>query len=328
MLETVISNPNLSTNPSIEDLRAVVNGTTPAAPAAPPAPPVETPVAPPVTAPAAPVAAGAEPPAPPVPEDKKPKRFSDLTRRAQEAEARANALAREMATLKAAPPAPTVTAPTAPTAPQSDEITDLPGKPTPPDDGKWTGTWDELNAAKSKFTSDMIAWGVKNERNKEKLTDARNAELASRQQVDTTWKEKYNAAIEEDGAFEGIVKVVGAALKVHPGIAEVIKESDIAADILRHLHDTPDALAKLTKMSIASAARTIGVIEKSIIDKKAAPPAPPLPPPPPQIGGGASGNSTDNQPDPSKMSIDELRIHVNKTKTGNVGLAATRRKVL
>jgi hypothetical protein len=270
---------DISDTSSFQDLRAALEPTADA-------PIVETPV---TTEVVIPPVVESEPVVDPVVEtvppvvDKKPKRFSELTRRAQEAEARTTALAAELAALKSAP----VTAKPAP-------VTEpLQGKPVLPNADTFTGTWAELETARAKYTEDLVAWSVANDRHQRDTEKAKADATARALAVNQTWQQQYDAAVEADENAEAAVKKIAPVIG-KLGIADVVKESEVAMEIILALDADPKRLEKIQGMSIASAAREIGRIEDSILAKRTAPvtPAQPkLPNPPVAVGGAASGSA-------------------------------------
>jgi hypothetical protein len=316
--------PTLET---FSDLRAALNvPVTPLDSTGAPKPAEVTPPAPvaPVEPPAAPVV---DPPAPPAPveppADKKPKRFSELTRELEATRQQAADLAAQLAAAKTAP----VTPPPAPAPPPEAE-----GKPVAPDATNFTGTWAELELARVKYTEDYASWAVKNALHQREVQAVREVAINAARTVQEKWDAAFDAAVSVDDSVVDAVKHVGNVVKSLPGIIDVIKESEVGVEIVKELHADADALAKLSKMSIASAAREIGKIEAFVLGKKAvAPtkPVDPLPAPPSNVGGGASGHSSG--PDVNKlgeMPMTAFKETVGRMLTkGKVALNASRRSL-
>jgi hypothetical protein len=277
---------DITDNTSFQDLRAALT-----------ADPTPTPVTPVVEAPEVvvpPVVETTETPATeetPVPVvteplvDKKPKRFSQLTRELQDARQQAADLASRLAAVQATPAIPAT--------PAAPVIEPLAGKPTPPDAGTFTGTWAELETARAEYTEKLVLWSVQNDRH-QRETEKAKAETAKRiETVNRTFQQQYDAAVDADEHAETAVKNV-APIIGKMGIADVVKESEVAMEIILALDADPKRLEKIQGMSLASAAREIGRIEDSILAKRAAPVVPvkaKLPNPPVVVGGAASGSA-------------------------------------
>lgn len=281
---------------SFEDLRTALRMPAPISEiAAPVTPPVEPPVVPPVTPPVEkPADTPVVPPVEPV-VDKKPKRFSELTRELEASRQREADLLARLATPQ--PAAPVVPAPPAP-------LPEAPGKPVAPDSNTWTGTWPELEAARAKHVVDLVKWSVDNDRLQRTVESAREVEQATARTVQEKWDAAFDAAVAIDDNVADAVKHVGAELLAgnKRGIVDVIKESEVGVEIAKELHADAEKLKKVVGMTLASAAREIGKIEAAILGKRPVTPAvpvEPLPPPPQNIGGGASGHSAG--PDLTKL---------------------------
>jgi hypothetical protein len=246
--------------------------------------PADEPLAPPVETPAG---------------DRKPRRFSELTRRTEAAEAKAAELARELESLRTAASA---AKPAEVKPPQSE-----PDKPVPPDAATFSGTWEQLEAARAEYAEKLVDWKVKTHLAKAEADKQAQAAAERAAAVHQTWQQQYDAAVDRDErAVDAVAKVGAVVSKL--GITDVIKESDIGMEIVLHLDADKSALDKLGKMSIASAAREIGRIEAAILAKKSpatAAASKPLPAPPVAVGGSAGG--TDAPRKYENMSIGDLR---------------------
>lgn len=236
-------------------------------------------------------------------EEKKPKRFSELTRMKREAEAaalaekqRADALAKELEDLRAGKKP----------EPKAEE-----GKPQPPNPDTFTGTWQELEAARAKYAEDLAEW--KTNQAIKKLKDEQAAEEAKKAAAERNkgWQTQVDKLLDEHQEVmqEALTSVGSVAQKL--GIIEVIKESEVGAEIVLALHQDKATLDKLANMSPYSAAREIGRIEDRILAKKAPTSAAkaPLPKPPQALGGSTGGGST-RAVEVEKLGMAELKSFV------------------
>lgn len=255
-----------------------------------------------------------------------PKRFSEITRERDAEKARADALAAEVATLRAGQT--TQTAPTTKTAPAptTGDIADLPGKPVKPAFADFADkSYEEFEAAKDTYADQMIDYKVRNLRHKEAEQVKRDAARQEWEQVDKTWQQQYDTEMESDDTFE--TKVSAVAKVVAPkGLVEVIKESPVATEIVKLLHGDAAKLEAIGKMSPASAAREIGKLE-ALIQAKAptttttSTPAKPLPNPPLTLGG--SGDTTQKEKPLGDLPMSEFKERAKKSlKPGSVGLSS------
>lgn len=317
---------------SFEDLRSALNlpVVTLDATGAPAAPKEEAPAAPTAEATVVPPVTPIEPPVvppvdPPVVPDKKPKRFSELTRELEVTRQQNADLAARLAA--AVQPAAPVTPPAAAPLPEAE------GRPTPPDATTWDKSWPELEVARAKYTEDLVAWSLKNDRLQRTVEQAREVEQVASRTVHEKWLAAYDAAVAIDEAIVDAVKHVGDQLvsAAKRPIIDVIKESEVAVEIVKELTADADKLKKLAGMSLASAAREIGKIEAAILSKQPAPAAPAakLPAPPTEVGGGASGHTAG--PDLTKlgeMPMASFKETVGKLLSGKkVALGADRRSL-
>ena len=233
------------------------------------------------------------------------KRFSKLTHRAKEAEASNAALRAEIAALRAPVAATKAAEPAAPTA--------VAAKPTAPNANTWTGTWDELEAARTKYAEDLSEYKV-NEVLRKRDEGVKQAE--ARKIVETTheaWVRRLEDATEAHEDMESAVNEVGLLVS-NMGIQDVIKESEVGPEIVLHYFKDKDAMEKLSKMSMASAARAIGRVEAKLLEaKEAEAPSTPvvparvaaapkkLPTPAKLIGGAATGSAKEFDPTTAEM---------------------------
>lgn len=238
--------------------------------------------------------------------DKRERRFSELTKRAKEAEERALTLARELETLRSTPK---------PAEAAKPAVASTDDKPKPPAANSWEGTWEELENARLKYAEDLAAWSVRDALNK-RDAEAKQAKVkAQAEKVQQTWQQQVDAATELHEDMESAIKSVGDVVG-RMGIADVIRESEVGAEIVLQLHRDKGALDKLSDMSMASAARFIGRIEDQILSKRS--PAEvtktstgkALPKPPAVVGGAPSGDA--GKVDLDKADFGVFRANVRK----------------
>lgn len=220
--------------------------------------------------------------------DKKDRRFSKVTRERDAAVERAAALERELLALRTTPAKPAEQAPAA--APAATE-----GKPVPPNAETFQGTWQELETARAKYAEDLADWKVAEAFRKRDAEAQVAQQRVQAQQVQETFQQQVDRALDQHGEdFETAYKAVGNVVG-KLGIQDVIKESEVAAEIIMQLHNDAASLEKISKMSMASAARELGRIEDRILAKKStgtatATSAKTLPKPPAVVGGAPAGD--------------------------------------
>ncbi|MGH7238605.1 MAG: hypothetical protein ACREHG_00915 [Candidatus Saccharimonadales bacterium] len=250
----------------------------------------------------------------PVVSEKKPKRFSELTRQIETERERARQLEAELIALRGKP-----------TLPEPSKVleatSNLPDKPKPPDAAEYK-TWDELSTAQAKYVEDISAWSAKNAIHQEGIRRKQAEEKEQAQAVHQTWMEQLDAAVAENEYVADAVKKVGAVVG-KLGIVDVIKESPVGVEIVMKLDADAEALAKLAKMSVASAAREIGKIESAIFAAKDKTPAK-LPDPAPVVGGTVNNSTETKSKSLDQMSLAELREETSKGRRSRATLSVRR----
>ena len=294
------SAPTLSADPSIADLRAYLAADSEPAAASAAAPAEtetteisETPVAaaddktvsgqPETPAASEPAKEATEPEKD---KDNKPgesaidKRFRKLAQQRDEARQKAERLERELAA-KTSQPGPAATAATEPA--KTAAATD---KPVPPDPAKWTGTWEELEAAKLDYVEKLTDWKA-DQRERAKQAEAQQQQA---QELHKTWESKSEAFAKDNPEFEDAVANIGP-MATRAGVADLIKESPVGPEMVLYLHQHPEEVARMgaCKTQVALA-RELGKLEAQLsapvsqtttpASKKA------LPKPPASLGGG------------------------------------------
>ena len=305
--------------PSLAELKIMLNQNEPepaAAPAPQPATP-ETPAEipspggeePPAGSQGTEAASGTAPESQKTPEPETPveiprkpsgleKRFSKLTREIADANQRAEQAETRLRELEAAGKTP----PAEPAKPAASTAA-VAGEPVPPDPTGWTGTWEELEAAKIKYSRDIAAFVTKQAREELRAELQREAQAGEgqrvAQQLHASWEAKAEAAAKENPEFQEAVNEVGPVL-TRLGMADLVKESEVGPELVAELYGKPEQMEELLKLERQAnplgVSRVLGRIEARLllVKESAAKPAPkpsavaakPLPRPPATPGGG------------------------------------------
>ncbi len=282
--ETTVSTPApLSADPSISDLRTFLASDEPAA--EPAAETTEIPVAAgdektvegkPETQPASEAAVEK-------PEDKHEsaidKRFRKLAQQRDEARQRAEKAERELAAKSTQP------GPAAQPVTEAQPATAT-TKPAPPDPSKWTGTWEELEAAKLDYVEKLTDWKA-GERERAQQTRERQAQA---QTLHKTWEQKSEAFGKDNPDFEEAIQNIGPKV-TQAGVADLIKESPVGPEMVLYLHQHPEEAARMGQCKTqVSLARELGKLEAQLsapVSNTTAPAKAKLPKPPTSVGAGS-----------------------------------------
>jgi len=212
------------------------------------------------------------------------KRFRKLAQQRDEARQKADRLERELATKTTSQPGPAAESDTATRRP-SDTATAT--KPVPPDPSKWTGTWEEMEAAKLDYVDKLTDWKA-DSRERAKQAESQKAQA---QQIHSTWETKSEAFTKDNPDFADAIEHIGPMV-TRAGVADLIKESPVGPDMVLFLHQNPAEVARLgaCKTQVALA-RELGKLEAQLstpVSTTTTPPAAkkPLPKPPASVGGG------------------------------------------
>lgn len=137
------------------------------------------------------------------------------------------------------------------------------GEPIPPDPTKWTGTWEELEAAKIKYLEQKLDWKLGQPARDKAAADQAAAEAEGKQTFDA-WVERRDAVIELDAEFADANEIVGRFFTAR-GVAPLIIESDIGPELVMHFYKLPvDEQQRVAKMSSAKLAREILRVEAEL----------------------------------------------------------------
>jgi hypothetical protein len=184
------------------------------------------------------------------------------------------------------------------------------GRPVPPDPAKWTGTWEELEAAKIKYFDEMVEWRM-NAPLRERQAAERSEQEATAKAANDSWQERRSAAMEADPEYQSADDIVGRFFTAR-GVAPMIIESEVGPELVMHFYRLPkDEQVRVSKLSPAKLAREIHRVEDAILGAPPAEEEPkPLPSPKPKITSAArrpatelSGKSAGNTVDDAEAAI-------------------------
>ena len=242
------------------------------------------------------------------------RRFSKLTREREEERQRADAAEARLRELEAAGKTP----PAEPAKPVTSTAAAA-GEPAPPDPTTWTGTWEELERAKIKYSRDIAGFVAKQSREEIRAELQREAQAGegqrAAQQLHASWESKMAAADKVIPEFQEAINEVGPVL-TRLGMADLVKESEVGTELVAELYGKPEEVQELLKLerqgNPISVSRMLGRIEARLLIAKesAAKPAPkavaaaarPLPRPPATPGGGGHASTVPIE----DMSIKEI----------------------
>jgi hypothetical protein len=207
------------------------------------------------------------------------KRFRKLASQRDEARQRAEKAERELAA-KSTPPGPAAQ-PVAEAQPATATT-----KPAPPDPSKWTGTWEELEAAKLDYVEKLTDWKA-GERERAQQTRERQAQA---QTLHSSWEQKSKAFAEDNADFEDAIQNIGPKV-TQAGVADLIKESPVGPEMVLYLHQHPEEAARMGQCKTqVSLARELGKLEAQLsapVSNTTTPAAKArLPKPPTSVGAG------------------------------------------
>jgi hypothetical protein len=271
-------------DPSIADLRTMLAAED--APETPASPATET-VTPPgeKTAQGEPEPVAASETAVPETHEEKPgesaidRRFSKLAKQRDDARQEAERLRRELEAARTAPPGPAI-----PPVLEAAKPAAAPEKPKPPDPTTWTGTWEELEAAKLEYIDKLTDWKVAE---RERQAQAQQQQTAA-QALHATWEGRAQEFAKQHPDFVDAVESVGP-LATRAGVADLFKQSTVGPAMLLELHQHPEEVQRLSKLPTQAAlVYELGKLEARL---STAPPKPEtqaatakLPKPPAAVG--------------------------------------------
>jgi hypothetical protein len=148
------------------------------------------------------------------------------------------------------------------------------GEPVPPDPSTWTGTWEQLEAAKIKYVRDLTKWELgKGERDR-----AASAQRTRITELQGAYRTRADAVLEADPEYADAQAVIGEFVTAK-GVSELILESEVGPEIVMHLYRLPNAEQKrVAALSPLALAREIARLEMQL--SKAPAPAPEAAPQP------------------------------------------------
>lgn len=228
------------------------------------------------------------------------KRFRKLASQRDEARQRAEKAERELAA-KSTPPGPAAQ-PVTEAQPATATT-----KPAPPDPSKWTGTWEELEAAKLDYVEKLTDWKA-GERERKAATERQQAEART---LHTTWEAKSKAFGEDNPDFEDAIANIGP-LVTRAGVADLIKESDVGPEMVLYLHTHPSEVTRMGACKTQAAlARELGKLEAQLsapVSNTTAPAKAKLPKPPTSVGAGS----------PASIDLDKCDMRSFKREVGKL----------
>jgi hypothetical protein len=189
----------------------------------------------------------------------------------------------------------------APAKPAQAVTTAADGEPAPPDPAKWTGTWEELEAAKIKYVRDLTLW---------QLGKADRDRAAAEQQTKATvtqqaYRARADAMLAVDPEFADAQEIIGRFVTSR-GVSELILDSDVGPEVVMHLYRLPAAeQRRVASLSPLALAREIARIEKDLSKPAGATAAAAAAIPPPKRTSAAAKPATELSGSKSGSTADE-----------------------
>ncbi len=212
------------------------------------------------------------------------KKIDKLTRRVEEAEARA---ARAEAGNDTKTPA-------------AQPKKDADGKPTP-----------DSFETHAEFVEALTDWKVSQKLGEKDQQVATERQKAQREEALVKWNERKAAATVAHPDFDEVVE--NADVTVSPAMTQAIVESDLGAEIAYYLGKNPDEANRIAKLSASAALREMGKIEarlENTAEKKETPPAEKAAPKPsvkPKPVAPVNGTAKTATKDPDEMNFQEFK---------------------
>lgn len=161
--------------------------------------------------------------------------------------------------------------------PATEKKVEDPEMPVAPDPNTFDGTWEELQAAYSKYVTDRSAYDVKKAVEADRKAQSESARQAQfdeyKKNVEAIWNKRQDKAIERTPAYKELV--LDANGKIKPTIAKFINQttdgflvdSEIGPEILGHLAAHPEEFSKLSQMNPYQTARELTRLETALSEK-------------------------------------------------------------
>lgn len=136
-------------------------------------------------------------------------------------------------------------------------------EPVPPDPAKWTGTWEELEAAKIKYLRDLTKW----ELGKADRDRAATTQQGKVTEAQAAYKARADVALAADPEYADAQDVIGRFVTAK-GVDGLILESEVGPEIVMHLYKLPlDEQRRVAALSPLALAREITRIELQLSSK-------------------------------------------------------------
>jgi hypothetical protein len=150
-----------------------------------------------------------------------------------------------------------------------------------PDASKWTGTWEELQAAQLRYIEDLTDWKLK-QPDRDRAAAEKTAAEANERAIFDQWKERREAAVAADPEYADAQDIVGRFVTAKRCDSLII-ESEVGPEIVMHLYRLPkEEQERVSKLSPSRLAREIVLIEHKLLaladeEKPSSAPATPQP---------------------------------------------------
>jgi hypothetical protein len=168
---------------------------------------------------------------------------------------------------------PAESAPAKPAAAAAAAPASASGEPQPPDPTKWTGTWEELEAAKIAYLRDLTKWEL-GKADREKAAATQQTEVSELQRA---YKVRADGFLAADPEYADAQEIIGKFVTAK-GVSELILESEVGPEIVMHLYKLPnEEQQRVAKLSPLALAREITRIEAKLSKGGGEPPAAAIP---------------------------------------------------
>ena len=118
----------------------------------------------------------------------------------------------------------------------------------------------------TQYADDLEKWSADNALRTRDRQDKERQQVAEREKVLNTWKERQAAIQEEQPDYDEVISA--SSVRVSDQVQAAILESDIGPKILYHIAKNPEIADALASKSVASALREIGRLEALLSGEK------------------------------------------------------------